>query len=146
MARKPRIRPVALCLFQHEGRILVAKGRDRSNGAEFYRPLGGGIRFGETGVQALERELAEELGEAIADLRYLGTLESVFRYRDKARHEILLIHDASFVDPATYEREIVEAREGTRRIEARWLSLAEMHDAPLVPAGLAAMLRPAPCP
>lgn len=145
MARKARIRPVALCVFQHEGRILVAKGKDRLSGAEFYRPLGGGIRFGETGAQALARELREELGEEICALRYLGTLESIFRYRGQARHELLRIYDAEFVDRSVYARGEVAAREGRRRIPARWLAPAEMGEAPLFPEGLAALLPVALC-
>lgn len=146
MARKPRIRAMALCVFLHEGRILVARGRDRGTGAAFHRPLGGGIDFGETGAQAIAREIREELGEEICNLRYLGTLESIFRYRDRPRHELLRIYDASFVDRRVYAREIVEGREGQRRITARWLSLDEMDDAPLVPEGLAALLQPSSCP
>ncbi len=145
MARKLRIRPVALCVFQHEGRILVAKGRDRSNGAAFYRPLGGGIRFGETGAQALVRELREELEEEICALRYLGTLESIFHYRDRPRHELLRIYDAEFVDRSAYERPFLQAHEGERRIRARWLAPSALGDAPLVPEGLPALLQPAPC-
>ena len=145
MARKARIRPVALCVFRHEGRILVARGRDRDTGAEFYRPLGGGIRFGETGAQALARELREELGEEICDTCYLGTLESIFRYRGRQRHELLRIYDAAFVDGSVYTRSSVEAVEGSRRIRARWLAPAAMGDAPLYPEGLAALLQPEPC-
>lgn len=146
MARKPRIRPMALCVFEHRGRILVARGRDSSTGATFYRPLGGGIDFGETGAEAIVREIREELGEGICALRYLGTLESIFRYRDKPRHELLRIYDAAFVDRRVYARDIVEGREGERRIAARWLSPDEMDDAPLVPEGLTALLQPPLCP
>lgn len=145
MARKPRIRPVALCVFQHEGRILVAKGRDRSNDAAFFRPLGGGIRFGETGAQALAREMLEELGEEIGALRYLGTLESIFHYRERPRHELLRIYDAEFVDRSVYERASVQAQEGGRRIRARWLALTDLGSTPLVPEGLTALLQPEPC-
>ncbi len=145
MARKPRIRPVALCVFQHDGRILVAKGQDRSTGAEFYRPLGGGIDFGETGAQALNREVREETGEAIRDLRYLGTLESIFRYRARARHELLRIYDARFVDAGIYARPTVLAREGKRHKQARWLAPDELGDTPLVPEGLIDLLQLHPC-
>ncbi|MCY4525192.1 MAG: NUDIX hydrolase [Anaerolineaceae bacterium] len=145
MARKSRIRPMALCVFRHNGRILVARGHDRSNGASFYRPLGGGIDFGETGAEAVVREINEELGQAISAPRYLGALESVFRYRDKPRHELLLIFDADFLDPGIYEREHVEGREGQRRIIARWLALDEICDAPLVPEGLSDLLQSKPC-
>ena len=146
MARKARIRPMALCVFRHRGRILVARGRDSSNGASFYRPLGGGIDFGETGAAAIVREIDEELGVAISAPRYLGALESIFTFRDKPRHELLLIYDADFLDRDIYERERVEAREGQRRIIARWLAPDAMHDAPLVPEGLSDLLQSQPCP
>ncbi len=145
MARKPRIRPMALCVFRHRGRILVARGRDSNNGASFYRPLGGGIDFGETGSEAIIREIDEELGAAISAPRYLGTLESIFTYRGKPRHELLLIFDADFLDREIYERECVEAREGERRIIARWLAPDAMQDAPLVPEGLSDLLQSQPC-
>lgn len=146
MARKARIRPMALCVFRHKGRILVARGRDSSNGASFYRPLGGGIDFGETGAEAIVREIDEELGAAIGAPRYLGALESIFSYRGKPRHELLLIFDADFLDREIYQRERIVAQEGERRIIARWLAPAEMHDAPLVPEGLTDLLQSQPCP
>jgi len=36
------IRPVAICVFQHEGRILVFEGYGPKKQQSFYRPLGGG--------------------------------------------------------------------------------------------------------
>lgn len=45
---KPQtIRPLAICVFRHAGRILVAEGTDEVKGETFYRPLGGAIEFGE---------------------------------------------------------------------------------------------------
>lgn len=51
----PRIRPIAICLLRHEGKILVFEGWDRAERRAFYRPLGGGIEFGETGQHAVQR-------------------------------------------------------------------------------------------
>ena len=42
-----QIRPVALCVFHHDKRILVFEGYDKAKDEIFYRPLGGGIEFGE---------------------------------------------------------------------------------------------------
>ena len=42
-----KIRPLALCIFLHQNKILVAEGYDPKKNQIFYRPLGGGIEFGE---------------------------------------------------------------------------------------------------
>ena len=47
------IRPLAICLFQNSGAILVSEGYDGVKGIHFYRPIGGGIEFGETSSAAL---------------------------------------------------------------------------------------------
>ena len=45
--KKNRIRPLAICVFLNNNRILVAEGYDPIKQQTFYRPLGGGIEFGE---------------------------------------------------------------------------------------------------
>jgi len=42
------IRSIAICVFRHKNHILVAEGYDPVKDEYFYRPLGGGIEFGET--------------------------------------------------------------------------------------------------
>ena len=70
-----RIRALAICVFRHNGRILVAEGVDPCKGGQvFYRPLGGGIEFGEYAKQTLVRELREELDAEITALRFLRAL------------------------------------------------------------------------
>jgi hypothetical protein len=41
------IRPPAISVFRHNGRILAAESYDPIRQQTFYRPLGGGIEFGE---------------------------------------------------------------------------------------------------
>jgi len=41
-----QIRPIAICAFLRNNRILVAEGFDPVKDETFYRPLGGGIEFG----------------------------------------------------------------------------------------------------
>ena len=61
---RDRIRPIALCLFRHAGRILVGNAYDAVKQEHYCRPLGGGIEFGERGAEAIVREIREELGAA----------------------------------------------------------------------------------
>ncbi len=49
MGKKKRVRPLAICVFRHHDRILVMEGYDPVKKEHFYRPLGGGIEFGEPG-------------------------------------------------------------------------------------------------
>lgn len=141
------IRPIALCVFRHNGRILAGEFHDPVTGRPFYRPLGGGIEFGEYSAGTIRRELREELGAEVADLRYLGVLENVFTYNGQTGHEIAMIYDAAFVAPTLYDRPFFDvADDGGVVMRAVWLSLAECRlpgAPPVYPTGLLELLEEA---
>jgi len=141
---KPNIiRPIAICVFHHDGRILAAEGRDPIKGQLFYRPLGGAIEFGEHSADTIARELAEELGAAVTDLHYLGTLENIFTYGGETGHEIIMVYDGAFVDSSLYERSLEGVEDDGEPFRAVWVSLADCKDPaapPLYPTGLIDLL------
>lgn len=106
-----RIRPLAICVFRHDDCILVAEGFDPVKNECFYRPLGGGIEFGEYSEQTIQRELLEEIGAEVSDLKYLGTLENVYVFNGTPGHEIIRIYDGVLKDPRLYERTEIIGRE-----------------------------------
>ena len=133
------IRVIAIAIFLHQGRIFVFEGRDPRSGQVFYRPLGGGIEFGERGRDALARELREELGAEIADAAYLGAIENIFTYAGQPRHELVLVYRARFTDPRMYDAppSVFREHDGTPFL-ALWKPLDEFRTGgpPLYPAGL----------
>lgn len=138
------IRPIAVCVCQHDGRILAAEFEDPIKRQRFYRPLGGAIEFGEHSADTIVREFEEELGAALVDVRYLGTLENVFTFNGQRGHEIVLVYDGRFADPSLYDRPLVEGVEDSGvPIRAVWLSLAECAAPgapPVYPTGLLELL------
>lgn len=135
-----KIRPLALGVFRHQGRILVAEGYDVVKDEIFYRPIGGKIEFGERGAETLAREVREELQQDIDKIRYLGTLESIFTFDGQAGHEICLIYDAHFVDESIYAQDSLEGtdEDGDYLFVAVWKALDDFlyGTAPLYPDGL----------
>lgn len=122
-----RIRPIALGMIEHEGHVFVSKGRDRITQETFYRFLGGGIDFGETSQAALEREFVEEIQAALTGIEYLTCLDNIFTINGKAKHELIQLFRARFVDPAFYQLgETFELVEGDRRETAFWLKVADI--------------------
>lgn len=148
MNKKRRIRPLAICVFRDGDRIFVAEGCDPAKGEVFYRPLGGAIKFGERSQEALARELREEIGAEITDLRYLGTLENIFTFNGEPRHEIVLVYDGAFVDRSLYAREVVQGCEPKlqQTFNVVWKPLADLRTnrPPLYPDGLYDLLMRAP--
>lgn len=141
--RLGKVRPVAICIFCKHNAILVAEGYDPTRQLTFYRPLGGAIEFGEYSHTTIVRELREELGAEVKNLRYLGTLENVFTYDGQMGHEIVLVYEGEFVDQSLYEQEIVEGREDDDTpIKAVWKVLASFQHSqtPLFPEGLRELL------
>lgn len=72
--------PIAICVFRNNNRILVFEGHDSIKNETYYRPLGGGIEFGESGEEAIRREIMEELHSEIEELKHLGFLENIFMF------------------------------------------------------------------
>jgi 8-oxo-dGTP pyrophosphatase MutT (NUDIX family) len=139
-----RIRPLALGIFRHAGRLLVFEGYDAIKDQTFYRPLGGGIEFGETGAHALAREIREEIGAEVTNVRYLGLCENIFTYAGKIGHEIVLLYEAELAERSLYERDIIEAVEANgSTFMALWKPLADFADGRvlLYPDGLFDLIR-----
>jgi len=137
-----RIRPIAICIFSNNGRILVAEGYDSVKQQTFYRPLGGSIEFGERGEETIRRELEEELDAEVDNLKYLGMAENIFTYQGERGHEIVLIYDGKFADKSFYEREMLEGDEFGLPFQAVWKRLDEFGPgkAPLYPEQLLELL------
>ena len=105
-----------------DSRLLLCKAK---GGSTTYLP-GGHIEFGETGRQALVREMQEETGLAAETGRFLGCLENSFLQHGKPHAEINLVYEMTVADLK------VEAKEDW--IEFLWCPLAELESAQLLPA------------
>ncbi|MCB9419241.1 MAG: NUDIX hydrolase [Ardenticatenaceae bacterium] len=139
------IRPIVICVFSHNGRILTVEGYDPLKRQIFYRPLGGGIEFGEFSQDALMREIREELNTAVTGLRYLATLENIFTFSGQPGHEIVQVYDGRFEDTTLYRRPVLKGLEDNGQpFTAFWKSLSDFEGKnapPLYPDGLLELLR-----
>lgn len=136
-----RIRVLALGIIWRGDEFLLMEGYDPTKRQTFYRPLGGGVKFGEHVRDALRREFDEELGATLINIRYLGALENVFTFDGQPGHEIILLFAADFADQALYVREELPAFEDQQRIPTAWKRLTDFTDeTPLYPEGLRDLL------
>jgi len=145
MAKKNRVRPLAICVFHSRNRILVMEGYDSIKDEYFYRPLGGGIEFGEHSTETICRELMEEIHVEVdpQSLKYLGTVENIFIFNGKPGHEIVLIYDGSLKDPGLYDQAEIVGREADgEEFRAVWKNISEFGEGKkiLYPLGLSEML------
>jgi 8-oxo-dGTP pyrophosphatase MutT (NUDIX family) len=143
--KKKRVRTLAICVFRVKDKILVNEGYDKVKDQSFYRPLGGAIEFGETAQETLKREIKEEIGARVTELKYLGTLENIFVYNGKPHHEILLVYDGQFTDHTLYRKKLLRGarnQDGNYSFKALWKSLDKLRDSevPVYPTGLMEML------
>ena len=140
---EPFIRPLALCIFHHHGKILVNQFHDAVENMTLFRPIGGGIEFGERSHAAIVREVQEELGRSISEISLIGTFESIFTYAGKPGHEIVQVYDAKFDDAEAYEEPWLDGHESDGApFRATWRSSTSFTPAsPLVPEGLYDLLK-----
>jgi len=139
-----QIRPIAICVFRNSDRILVFEGHDPVKGETFYRPLGGGIEFGESSEATVRRELKEEINVEVGDLRFLGVLENIFMFNGNSYHEIVMVFDGSLIDSGLYAQAEIHGKEANGDdIRALWKSLDEFASGHsiLYPDGLLNLLR-----
>ena len=136
------IRVLAICLFRRGDAILVTEGLDTANNQRYARPLGGGVELGETSEQTIVREIREELGAEVRDLKLLGVLENLFELEGRQQHEVVFVYDGQFMDRSLYEQAEMPLLDGGWRTGAIWRPLAWFDDqCPLVPVGIEKLMK-----
>ena len=139
-----QIRPIAICVFSKDDRILAFEGYDKVKDETFYRPLGSGIEFGETAEEAVRRELNEEINADVDDIHFLGALENIFTFNDDKYHEIVLVHDGVLKESGLYKQAVIVGHEADvdEPFKAMWKSLSEFGEGKSIlhPTGLFELL------
>ena len=119
-----QIRVLALGLIKKGDRVFISQGYDPVKQKTFYRAMGGGVDFGETSLEALEREFQEEIQAKLTNISYLGCLENLFTFNGKQGHELLQVYQCDFADAKFYELESLVFAEGKRQKTALWVDMA----------------------
>ncbi len=119
-----QIRVLALGLIKKGNRAFISQGYDPVKQQTFYRAMGGGVDFGETSLEALQREFFEEIQAQLTNISYLGCLENLFTFNGKQGHEILQVYQADFAEAKFYELESLTFAEGKRQKTALWVDIA----------------------
>lgn len=134
----------AIGLNWRDGRLLATEVTDDDGAVKGVRPLGGGIEFGETWQQALQREFAEELKINVTVCAPSIVMENLFHHEGVPGHEIVFIADVIFPDGAFSQNDFIRYSEDTGVSQiARWFDVETLdHDGPdLYPKGLKARLK-----
>lgn len=127
-----QIRVLALGVIKKGNLVFISQGYDPVKQQTFYRAMGGGVDFGETSLEALQREFQEEIGAELTNIIYLGCLENLFTFNGKLGHEILQVYQCDFVDPKFYELESLVFAEGNRQKTALWVDIAKFKSGELL--------------
>jgi len=124
MHKAGEIRVLALGIIKKGDRTFISQGYDPVKQQTFYRAMGGGVDFGETSFEALQREFQEEIQAELTKIHYLGCIENLFTFNGKQGHEILQIYECDFVDPKFYQLENLVFAEGERQKTALWVEIS----------------------
>ena len=112
-----------------DGKVLLCRAK---GGQSTYLP-GGHIEFGETGREALVREVKEELGTDSTAGEFLGVVENSFDQHGKRHCEINLVYRLDLASDAAESQEDWIAFE--------WCDLAELPKANLLPGKMGDLLK-----
>ena len=84
------------------------------------------METGERAEEAIRRELREEIGVELCDVRRLGVVENVFRSEQRQIHEVIFVFAASFADRLLYRQETFVVNEAICDGPATWVPTAQL--------------------
>jgi len=136
------IRVTALAIAMRQGRILVSQVTNDTGDRVGWRPLGGGLDFGETAADAATREMQEEIQAVFHPKRQLGVLENRYTHHGQNGHEIVFVIQGDLVDPGQAKPDQFVMEDGLYRNLAEWIPMANFRDGTeiLLPSGLLGLI------
>ena len=106
------------------------------NPGGYHRLIGGSVELGETHIDAVRREVREELSATILDLSYLGVVENIFRIDGEVGHEIVFVYTGRLDPEPAAEGATLTESDGSV-VPVVWRSFDDDAEAlPLYPAGV----------
>lgn len=122
----------------HNNKVLV----HRNVNSEHYALVGGRVEIGENSVDAIKREIKEEIGKDIEITGYISTIENFFEMKGSKYHEIMFVHKVEFADEKDKKIEYtLENIEGKDDLKYEWLELDKIENYPLVPIAIRDVLK-----
>ncbi len=118
------IRAKVIGVAKHADCLLVCEVLNDDGQLKGWSPLGGGIEFGETGEDALKREIKEELGCGIIISGESFICENIFEHQGFKGHEIILVFPIRFDDAQIYCKKRFQIHEN--RGSVHWVEWIEM--------------------
>ena len=121
-------------LFDEQNRVLIQKVADNP----FYCLPGGRVELGESSIEAVKRELEEELGFDVVVEKPLFFLENFFKRTTGADiHEIGIFFKVTSTVAPKEDWEIVENDKGIlKKLRYKWVTLKGLESEDLRPAFL----------
>lgn len=98
-----QIRAKSVVIFQNKNRFLFTVCHEQSTNQVFYIPVGGGVQVKEYSIDAVKREILEEINQEIENIKLLEINENIFTYNRKEEHEIVFIYTADFKNKLAYD-------------------------------------------
>ncbi len=132
---------IARAILWKDDALLVNANHNAKTGDDYVALPGGHVDSGEHCVEALKREIEEELAAKceIGDLQFVS--ENVYagrRASESRRHELTLVFAGTISGEQTRDDGTIASPEKDKNF--RWLSRAELADANLLPADIKAFL------
>ena len=110
------------CIISSEGKYLL----HRRKGDSFWNLIGGRTSMGESSIDAIKREIQEELGcDCVIDA-LAHVCENFFIFQDTNFHEILMIFSGKLKEP-------IREEELEQDIEVKWFSGEELEQIAIRP-------------
>lgn len=119
----------------HDGKVLLCKAK---GGKSTYLP-GGHIEFGETGAEALVREIKEELGVDSSCGKFLGVVENSFLQHGRPHAEINLVYRLDIPSLQTPNSSLLASQEDW--IEFEWRDISDLGNANLLPTEMIGIVK-----
>ncbi len=132
---------IARAILWKDDALLVNANHNAKTGDDYVALPGGHVDPGEHCVEALQREIEEELAAQcqIGDLQFVS--ENVYagrRQKESRRHELTLVFAGTISGEQTREDGTIHSPEKDKNF--RWLPRAELATANLLPADIKAFL------
>lgn len=95
-------------IFKYHDNVLIEIRKDRTGNSVI---PGGRVKIDELRVDALKREIKEEMGITLVDekIKYKDTIEEFFSFDDKKFHEIFFVYEYEMDDD--FYQELLKVKE-----------------------------------